>query len=175
MLEHREKLHNQIADAFDPEKEKNREERMELLLSALFELNETTKEEFNDAYKKEVDAAIKEEVEEAVSEAIKIKEAGDNPSLDEKEKAAIRLKKRTEALRNKEGQVTEKLNQMIKKTADTENEDIIAARGMLTAIMREPESYGLSSKMMPLLVKLYGDISIVPKYKATLEETESSA
>lgn len=52
MLERREKLYNQIADAFDPEKKNNREERMELLLSALFELNETTKEEFNEAYKK---------------------------------------------------------------------------------------------------------------------------
>ncbi|WP_131779704.1 hypothetical protein [Legionella bozemanae] len=63
---------------------------------------------------------------------------------------------------------------MIEITADTKNEDIIAARGVLTAIMREPGNYGLSSKMKPLLVKLYTDVSIVPKHKATPEETEST-
>lgn len=60
------------------------------------------------------------------------------------------------------------------KTAKTQNEDIIAARGVLTAVMRDPERYGLSSKMRPLLIKLYKDISIIPKHKATLEETEST-
>ncbi|MGM9453878.1 hypothetical protein ACTAZI_11140 [Legionella bozemanae] len=40
--------------------------------------------------------------------------------------------------------------------------------------MREPGNYGLSSKMIPLLVKLYTDVSIVPKHKATPEETEST-
>ncbi|MGM9453877.1 hypothetical protein ACTAZI_11135 [Legionella bozemanae] len=103
MLERREKLYNQIADAFDPKKKNNRgermklEERMELLLSALFELNETIKEEFNEAYKKEVDKAIKEA-------------SGEASTLDEEEKVAILIKKKTEALRNKEKQVTEKLN-----------------------------------------------------------------
>lgn len=50
-------------------------------------------------HKKEVDEAIKEEVKKAVKvgirEAIEIKEAsGEAPTLDEKEKAAILLKKR---------------------------------------------------------------------------------
>ncbi len=126
MLERREKLFNHIADALDPELAKNRDERMELMLSALYELDETTK-----------------------------------------------------VLGEKSGPITieaKKLRVKIKDTADTKNEDIIAVRGVLTAVMREPEYYGFSPKMIPLLVKLYGadTISIIPKHKSGEKERETA-
>lgn len=116
MLERREKLFDRIADALDPKLAKNKVERMELMLSALYELDETTKAHGKKSDSITIDAT--------------------------------------------------KLILKIKETADTKNEDIIAVRGVLTAVMREPEYYGFSPKMRTLLVKLYGadTISILPKH-----------
>jgi hypothetical protein len=119
-------LFDQIADALDPTIERSKEERINLLLSALYDMNDH------------------------------IKNQAPNP----------------------EEINTKRLVRIIKETAHSENEGINAARGVLTAVMRDFPLYGFSEKMTPIFVNnLYKDgaQSIIPKGPIPHEKSTTNA
>ncbi|STY29397.1 Uncharacterised protein [Legionella wadsworthii] len=164
MLAKREELYNQIGKALNPEDNLTIKDRMNLLFSALYELDETTRNKGDEAYTKDLYESVIDEVKNATDLAMK------DPDNAEKREKDIESKERVKAVRKKENEITANLIDMIKKTANSNNEAINAVRSVLTAVMRNPEYYGFSSKMRPVLNKLYQDISIIPKHAIPGEE-----